>query len=174
MAKHIIVLAGNIGAGKTSLTERLGGRMGWQTAFESVADNPYLPISTPTCTPGHFTCRSSSWATAPASTWSWQPRRSPPSWTVAFMRTLTSSPRPAPHEQPCRARLPGLPYRLRPDRRQAAPPDLLIYLRAPVKVLIERIHRRARAIEGGITSEYCPCSSRSTTNGCKPLMSALF
>ncbi len=34
------------------------------------------------------------------------------------------------------------------------PPDLLIYLRAPVKVLIERIHRRARSIEGGITSEY--------------------
>jgi deoxyadenosine/deoxycytidine kinase len=34
------------------------------------------------------------------------------------------------------------------------PPDLLIYLRAPVKVLIERIRRRARAIETGITSDY--------------------
>ena len=43
MAKHLIVVAGNIGVGKTSLTERIGRQMGWQTAFESVADNPYLP-----------------------------------------------------------------------------------------------------------------------------------
>lgn len=42
MAKHFVLVAGNIGAGKTSLTERLGQRLGWETAFESVADNPYL------------------------------------------------------------------------------------------------------------------------------------
>ena len=42
MAKRLILVAGNIGAGKTSLTERLGARLGWHTAFESVADNPYL------------------------------------------------------------------------------------------------------------------------------------
>jgi hypothetical protein len=42
MVKHLILVAGNIGAGKTSLTERLGGRLGWRTAFESVADNPYM------------------------------------------------------------------------------------------------------------------------------------
>ena len=34
--------AGNIGVGKTSLTERLGARLGWRTVFESVADNTYL------------------------------------------------------------------------------------------------------------------------------------
>jgi deoxyadenosine/deoxycytidine kinase len=34
------------------------------------------------------------------------------------------------------------------------PPDLLIYLRAPVSVLIERIRRRARSIETGIAPEY--------------------
>ena len=42
MAKRLIVVAGNIGAGKTSLTERIGTRLGWETAFESVSDNPYL------------------------------------------------------------------------------------------------------------------------------------
>ena len=42
MTKRLIVVAGNIGAGKTSLTERIGSRLGWRTAFESVADNPYL------------------------------------------------------------------------------------------------------------------------------------
>ena len=43
MTKRLVLLAGNIGAGKTSLTERIGERLGWKTAFESVADNPYLP-----------------------------------------------------------------------------------------------------------------------------------
>src|SRR4030066_1618648 len=43
MAKRIVIVAGNIGVGKTSLAERLGGRLGWKTAYESRADNPYLP-----------------------------------------------------------------------------------------------------------------------------------
>ncbi len=43
MTKRLILLAGNIGVGKTSLTERIGERLGWKTAYEFVADNPYLP-----------------------------------------------------------------------------------------------------------------------------------
>src|SRR5512134_213276 len=43
MSKRLILVAGNIGSGKTSLTERIGERLGWCTAYESVADNPYLP-----------------------------------------------------------------------------------------------------------------------------------
>jgi deoxyadenosine/deoxycytidine kinase len=42
MTKHIVVVAGNIGVGKTSLTERIGSRLNWWTGYESVADNPYL------------------------------------------------------------------------------------------------------------------------------------
>lgn len=33
-------------------------------------------------------------------------------------------------------------------------PDLLLYLQAPVPVLMERINRRGRAIESGITADY--------------------
>ena len=33
-------------------------------------------------------------------------------------------------------------------------PDLLLYLKAPVPVLMERIQRRGRAIENGITADY--------------------
>jgi len=43
MVKRLILVAGNIGSGKTSLTERIGERLGWHTAYESVVDNPYLP-----------------------------------------------------------------------------------------------------------------------------------
>jgi deoxyadenosine/deoxycytidine kinase len=38
-----IAIAGNIGAGKSSLTEMLHERFGWKAYFESVDDNPYLP-----------------------------------------------------------------------------------------------------------------------------------
>ena len=38
MTKRLVLVAGNIASGKTSLTERLGSRLGWRTAFESVLD----------------------------------------------------------------------------------------------------------------------------------------
>ena len=40
--KFFIAVAGNIGAGKSSLTKLLSKRFGWKPYFESVADNPYL------------------------------------------------------------------------------------------------------------------------------------
>ncbi|MDA9003006.1 deoxynucleoside kinase [Flavobacteriaceae bacterium] len=37
-----IAIAGNIGAGKTSLTELIAKHYGWEAHFEDVIDNPYL------------------------------------------------------------------------------------------------------------------------------------
>ncbi len=37
-----IVIAGNIGAGKSTLTRLLSEKFGWQPYYESVSDNPYL------------------------------------------------------------------------------------------------------------------------------------
>lgn len=37
-----VVVAGNIGSGKTTLTKKLSERLGWKPHFESVSDNPYL------------------------------------------------------------------------------------------------------------------------------------
>lgn len=37
-----IAIAGNIGSGKTTLTQRLSESFGWQPLYESVEDNPYL------------------------------------------------------------------------------------------------------------------------------------
>lgn len=39
--KHIAV-AGNIGSGKTTLTEKLAKHYGWEARFEDVENNPYL------------------------------------------------------------------------------------------------------------------------------------
>ncbi|HMP98419.1 MAG TPA: deoxynucleoside kinase [Cyclobacteriaceae bacterium] len=39
--KHIAI-AGNIGAGKTTLAEKLAKHFGWQALYESVDNNPYL------------------------------------------------------------------------------------------------------------------------------------
>jgi len=37
-----VVVAGNIGSGKTTLTKKLSDRLGWKPHYESVQDNPYL------------------------------------------------------------------------------------------------------------------------------------
>lgn len=41
-SKIFLAVAGNIGAGKSSLTRLLSQKMGWKPMFESVEDNPYL------------------------------------------------------------------------------------------------------------------------------------
>lgn len=38
-----LAVAGNIGSGKTTLTEKLAKHYGWKAEFEAVDDNPYLP-----------------------------------------------------------------------------------------------------------------------------------
>ena len=41
--KKFVAIAGNIGAGKSSLTELLSTHFGWEAFYEQVDDNPYLP-----------------------------------------------------------------------------------------------------------------------------------
>lgn len=40
--KMFVIVAGNIGSGKTTLTKKLSEKLGWKPHFESVQDNPYL------------------------------------------------------------------------------------------------------------------------------------
>lgn len=155
MAKRIIVLAGNIGAGKTSLTERLGARLGWHTAFESVADNPYLAdfytdmrswsFQLQVFFLGHRARQYLELASMPQSAIL---DRSIYEDAYIFSRAL--------HHMGNLSERDYLSYRTVFDLivNRMPPPDLLIYLKAPVSVLVERIRRRGRNIETGITAEY--------------------
>ena len=40
--RYFLAIAGNIGVGKTHLTDYLGKRLGWEVFYEPVVDNPYL------------------------------------------------------------------------------------------------------------------------------------
>lgn len=155
MTKHIIVLAGNIGAGKTSLTERIGARLGWQTAFESVSDNPYLAdfysdmrawsFHLQVFFLGHRAAQYLELARSPQSTIL---DRSIYEDAFIFARAL--------HQMGNLNERDYLAYRRVFELvvKHLPPPDLLIYVKAPVEVLMRRIQRRGRAIEGGITSDY--------------------
>ena len=155
MPKRLVVVAGNIGAGKTSLTERIGTRLGWRTDFESVADNPYLPDFYADMHAWSFHLqifflghRADQYLEAAR-----DPRpaildRSIYEDAFIFSRAL--------HHMGNLSERDFLAYRKLFDLVVAGlpQPNLLIYLKCPVGVLIDRIHKRARNIETGITAEY--------------------
>ena len=69
--KKFVLMAGNIGSGKTSLTRLVGEKLGWQTAYESVADNPYLADFYEDMRQWSFHLQVCFPATVPSSTLSW-------------------------------------------------------------------------------------------------------
>lgn len=155
MAKHLVLVAGNIGAGKTSLTERIGQRLGWRSGYESVADNPYLSdfygdmhawaFHLQVFFLGH---RAEQYLEAVKDARSAILDRSIYEDFHIFTRALHHMGNMAERDYLSYHRLfdlvvAGLPR-----------PDLLIYLKAPVRVLIQRINRRARNMETGITADY--------------------
>jgi len=155
MTKRLLIVAGNIGAGKTSLTERIGARLGYKTAFESVADNPYLAdfyadmrswsFHLHVFFLGHGAAQYLEYASIPKSAIL---DRSIYEDAYIFARALHHLGNLNERDYLSYRRI----FELVVGNLPA--PDLLIYLRAPVPVLVERIQRRARTIETGITAEY--------------------
>ena len=155
MTKRLIVVAGNIGAGKTSLTERIGARLGWTTAFESVSDNPYLPdfyadmrswsFHLQVFFLGHRAQQYLDLAALPQSAIL---DRSIYEDAYIFARALAHLGNLSERDFLSYRRVFDLVMRTLP------PPDLLIHLRAPVSLLLERIQRRARSMEVGIDANY--------------------
>ncbi len=155
MTKHLVVVAGNIGVGKTSLAERIGSRLNWWTGYESVSDNPYLAdfygdmrawaFHLQVFFLGH---RAEQYLEAAHDARSAILDRSIYEDFYIFARALHHMGDVAERDYLAYRRLfeivmTGLPR-----------PNLLIYLKAPVHVLMDRIRRRARNMETGITTEY--------------------
>jgi deoxyadenosine/deoxycytidine kinase len=155
MTKRLILISGNIGAGKTSLADKLGAKLGWRTSFENIEENPYL---------SKFYADMKTWAfhlqvfllghraeqhmAAYRAEQSFILDRSIYEDYHIFSRALhrlgdMSAEDLATYERVYRMVIEYLPW-----------PDLLIFLRAPVDSLIQRINSRGRQMEAGITSEY--------------------
>lgn len=155
MTKRLIVVAGNIGVGKTSLTERIGARLGWTTGYESVSDNPYLSDFYANMKSWSFHLqiyflghRAKQYLELAGDSRSVILDRSIYEDAYIFARALHHLDNLNERDYMAYRRL----FELVVDSLPA--PNLLIYLKAPVDVLVERIRRRARGMETGITAEY--------------------
>ena len=153
--QRLIVLAGNIGSGKTSLTQLLSQHYCWQASFESVDNNPYL---------ADFYADMRTWAfhlqmyflgnraqeveTLLSSDQSAIMDRSIYEDAHIFVRALHDLNNLSDRDYQAYFKL----YEL--VLRQLPKPSLLIRLVAPVETLVERIQQRARSIEDTIDPDY--------------------
>lgn len=155
MTKRFVLVAGNIGSGKTSLTERLGEKLAWQTAFESVEDNPYLAdfygdmrawaFHLQVFFLGH---RAQQHRRLANSTESTIIDRSIYEDAEIFANAALKLETVTEREHATYRTVFDLIVQSLPA------PDLLIYLTAPVEVLLGRIKSRGREMELGITQDY--------------------
>jgi deoxyadenosine/deoxycytidine kinase len=153
--KHFVTVSGNIGAGKTSLTRLLSERLGWVAWYESVEDNPYL---------ADFY--------ADMRAWSFHLQIFFLGHRAEHHLKLAQRPESVIQDRsiyedryifaPALLRLGNLSQRDFDAYRRVydlvvehlPPPDLLIYLRASVPTLLERIRRRGRDIERAVSADY--------------------
>lgn len=153
--KKFVVVAGNIGVGKSTLVGMLCGRLGWQPFFEPVSENPYL-----------------SDFYADMNTWSFHSQvfflanrlrshhqlvKHPTS--VIQDRSVYEDAEVFAHNLYRQGNMSARDYRTYSDLYQSLsaflpPPDLVIYLRASVDTLISRIRLRGRDYEREIRPDY--------------------
>lgn len=153
--KWFVAMSGNIGSGKSTLTTLLCQRLGWQPYYEVVDENPYLPDFY-----------------ADMARWSFHlqvfflSRRFRHHQEILRVGHAVIQDRTIYEDVEIFARnlyLQGLmderDFRAYHDLFQTMvgflrPPDLVIYLRAPVEVLLERIRTRSRDYERQIPADY--------------------
>ena len=153
--KTYVVLAGNIGAGKSTLVRMMCERLGWEPYYEPVTENPYLE---------EFYRDMKRWA--------FHSQVFFLTYRARAHRALMDVPRPvvqdrsfyedaevfarALHRQGAMSDRDWDTYRglYRTLTSLLAPPDLVVYLRASVPTLQRRIAQRARAFEASISDAY--------------------
>jgi deoxyadenosine/deoxycytidine kinase len=153
--KKYVVLAGNIGAGKTSLVRLMCERLGWKPYFEPVAENPYLVDFYQDMARWAFhsqvfflTHRVRSHRALMDDPWSVVQDRSVYEDAEVFARNLFVHGRMSERDWSTYQELYRTVITLLP------PPDLVVYLRASVPTLKARIAQRGRGFEARIPEEY--------------------
>lgn len=153
--KLFIAVAGNIGSGKSSLTNLLSDRFGWTPYFESVEDNPYL---------GDFYADMKRWSFNLQVYFLSNRFRSHKA--ISEARGSFVLDRAIYEDAEIFARnLYEIGYMEKRDYENYValyevmtgylrPPDLLIYLRAGTDTLVRQISLRGRDFEQSITREY--------------------
>jgi len=153
--KRFVAIAGNIAVGKSTLTALLRDRLDWEPFFEAVNDNPYLADFYKDMQ--HWSFHSQIFFLSRRLRHHWQLLQRPNSViqdrTVyedaeIFARNL--------HEQGLMEERDYRSYCELYDvvTHVLPPPDLIVYLRASVPTLQERIRKRGRTYEQDIEAAY--------------------
>jgi deoxyadenosine/deoxycytidine kinase len=152
--KHIAI-AGNIGAGKTTLSEKLAKHYGWEVNYERADDNPYL---------SDFYNDMQRWSFNLQifflnSRYQQILNILSGDKTVVQDRTIYEDAQifaPNLHEMGLMSTRDFENYTglFETMTSQIQPPDLLIYLRASISTLVDHIHKRGREYEGNMSLDY--------------------
>ncbi len=153
--KKFVAVAGNIGVGKSTLVSMLCKRLDWQPFYEPVTENPYLADFYADMRTWAFhsqvfflTRRLRSHAELSQFPGSVLQDRSVYEDAEIFAENLYRQGHIQPRDYQTYRELYETAVQLLP------PPDLMIYLRASVPTLIDRISRRGRDYERTIAPEY--------------------
>jgi deoxyadenosine/deoxycytidine kinase len=159
---YFLAIAGNIGVGKTELTNRLSAELGWLAYYEPVIDNPYLDVFYADMQRWSFHLqiyflseRFKAQAEIGKSEKPFIQDRTIYEDAEIFAKTL--------YEQGSMTRVDYLNYTALFDIMVGylRKPDLVIYLKASPDVLLERIGRRGRPSEQNIGREYIVSLNRA-------------
>lgn len=155
MTERFIAIAGNIGVGKSTLTGLLSQRLGWKPFYEAVSDNPYLADFYTDMTRYAFHSQIFFLSRRlrhhrrlldfPGSV---VQDRSVYEDAEIFAQALYKQGHIALRDYQTYRELYEVLVRFLP------PPDLVVYLRASVPTLLQRIALRGRSFEQNITPEY--------------------
>lgn len=151
-----IAITGNIGAGKTTLTQMLGEHYGWEALYEAVEGNPYLADFYKDMERWAFNLQiyflNSRFAQV-------QRIRSLTYSTVVQDRTIYEDAfifAKNLHDSGIMAERDFNAYLMLFDTiiKAVQPPDLMIYLKADIPKLVRQIKKRGRDFEADISVDY--------------------
>jgi deoxyadenosine/deoxycytidine kinase len=153
--KRFVAIAGNIGVGKSTLTELLSAELDWEPFFEAVNDNPYLSDFYEDMERWSFHSQIYFLSRRLRHHWQLLQRAN----SVVQDRTVYEDAEIFAHNLYQQGSMDERDYQSYCELYDVVttvlpPPDLIVYLRASVPTLKERIRRRGRSYEQKISTVY--------------------